>query len=178
MEEIWKDIKFIDKNIKYDFTGFYQVSNYGRIKSLERITTNNHKVYEKILKTRIDKDGYKIISLRINNKLKDFKVHRLVAFMFLDNPKKYTQVNHKDENKQNNYYKNLNWCSPKENANYGSRNKKIGKAISQYDLDSNFIRNWNCAYEVYKRIGFDSSCICKCLKGKTKTSYGYIWKYN
>ena len=175
--EVWKNIKFFEKGVLYDYTGIFQVSNYGRIKFLERIDSNNHLVKEKIKKQRTDKDGYKITTLTYNNVRKDFKVHRLVAYMFLTKQKQFNIVNHKDENKANNHVNNLNWTCNRENINYGKRNKKISKPINQYDLDGNFIRTWDSIHQVEKTIGYDSSSICKCLKNKTKTSYGYIWKY-
>jgi hypothetical protein len=177
MQEVWKDIFFTDKNATYDFRNKYQISNYGKVKSLERIDASNHYVKEKILSTRKDKDGYEIVTITYNNIRKDFKVHRLVAYMFLNKPKNCNIVNHKDENKSNNFVYNLNWTTVKENINYGSRNKKISKPIVQYDLDGNFIRKWESAYEVKKTIGYDNSSITKCLKGIHKTAYNYIWKY-
>ena len=180
MQEIWKDINFIDNGIKYDYTSLYQISNYGRIKSLRRITHNNHIIEEKILKTRIDKDGYEIATLyKVWEKRKDFKVHRLVAFMFLENknPKKLNIVNHKDGNRANNLVTNLNWFTTKENNNYGGANLKLSIPVEQYDINGNFIRYWNSANEVKKVLGYDNSSITKCCKGKLKTSHNYIWKY-
>lgn len=180
-KEVWKDIIFFDKGKKWNFEGKYQISNFGNIKSKKRISANNRIVEEKILKTRYDKNGYEIITLRENQyeKQKDFKVHRLVAFMFIENknPGKNTIVNHKDENKRNNHYKNLNWTNCKENNNFGTRNFKISKPIIQYDTNMLKIREWNSAFEVQKVLGFNSSSISKCCKNKIKTSKGYIWRY-
>ena len=93
MKEIWKDIK--------EYEGIYQVSNQGRIKSLERIVANNkkgkiyyRKVKECILTPSPLSDGYLVVSLHKDLKMKNFKIHRLVALSFLENPNGYLQVDH------------------------------------------------------------------------------------
>ena len=107
--EIWKDI--------LGYEGLYQVSNYGRVRSLKYGK-------EKILKQQINTDGYLHIDLYKNKKRKNYNVHRLVTIAFLENPNNYPQVNHKDENKQNNHIDNLEWCDYKYNCNYGTRKNK------------------------------------------------------
>lgn len=123
MEEIWKDIKFTDTDGKeYDYTGLYQVSNMGRIKSVERYDANGHLLKERILKSYMDKQGYLYNVLCKNGKTKNFKTHRLVAHMFVDNPKpkEFIIVNHKSEVKNDNVWTNLEWCDFKYNSNYGT----------------------------------------------------------
>ena len=88
MQEIWKDIK--------GFEGCYQISNYGNVRSLDRI--KNHRLYHsQIISQKTDKDGYKNISLHLDGKVKYFRVHRLVAEAFVYNPKPniYNIINHK-----------------------------------------------------------------------------------
>ena len=114
MEE-WKDIK--------GFEGIYQISNYGRVKSLGN--SKNRK--EKILKQVINNDGYLHIGLHKNGKKKDYLIHRLVAQEFLPNPYNYQEVNHIDEDRKNNYVLNLEWCSRQYNINYGSHNTRAIK---------------------------------------------------
>jgi len=111
--EVWRDI------IGYE--ELYKVSNHGRIKSLNYNKTGK----EKILKLFNDKNGYKIVTLSKNGKSKKYKVHRLVAEVFIPNPNNYTIINHKDECKYNNCVENLEWCNHKYNSNYGTRNKRI-----------------------------------------------------
>lgn len=109
--EIWKDIE--------GYEGYYQVSNLGRVKSLERKVRNTLKSYriikERILKPTPKKEGYLDISLNISQKRKHFYVHRLVASHFIGNPEKGMDVNHKDGNKKNNNVDNLEWLSRAEN---------------------------------------------------------------
>lgn len=97
--EIWKDIPFLK--------GYYQASNIGRIKSLKREKVVNQYSSETVLKQRKGRDGYMIANISVDNKSKTYKVHRLVAAAFLENPQNLPQVNHKDENKMNNVVSNL-----------------------------------------------------------------------
>lgn len=128
-KETWKNIK--------DYEGYYQISSYGRVKSLKRqVKTKNgfRIIKEKILKKIPDKDKYIMVKLSKNNKIKTCKVHRLVAEYFIENPNNLPQVNHIDGNKQNNYYKNLEYTANLKNTNhYHSRNgtKKYGVHMSQ-----------------------------------------------
>lgn len=115
-EEIWKDIYFVENGVEYDYRGLYQVSTHGNIKSLYQ----NGK--ERILKLDKNEKGYLRTNLYKNGKIKKFRVHRLVAHMFLtDSYFENAQVNHKDENKENNHVSNLEWCDNKYNNNYGTR---------------------------------------------------------
>ena len=171
MSEIWKPIK--------GYEGLYEVSNKGRIKSLKRYTNSknefgnikqNHN--EKILKNNTMKTGYVMTTLYKEGKPKSFFIHRLVAEAFINNPNNYKEVNHKDENKSNNNVENLEWCTRKYNNVY-SRARKI----CQYDLDGNFIREWESCYEASRHTKAYESNIRNCCKGKSKTTGGYIWKY-
>lgn len=114
-EEVWRDI--------VGFEGHYQVSNFGRIKSLARRTPGKHPT-DQILKQSNDNYGYKIITLhnaKAGITYKTFTVHRLVANAFIPNPKCLPEVNHIDEDKSNNCVKNLEWCTTKYNLTYGHR---------------------------------------------------------
>ena len=105
LDEIWKDVPYYD--------GAYQVSNYGRVKSF----TNGKTHY----KAQHDNGrGYMTVQLWKDGKGKKEYVHRLVALAFIPNPDKLPQVNHKDEDKQNNYVNNLEWCDNSYNNKYGT----------------------------------------------------------
>lgn len=115
MKEIWKAIK--------DYEGKYEVSNLGRVKSLERKSRLNRKIKERILAPREHTGGY----LRVQLSRKDFYIHRLVAETFIPNPENKSQVNHIDGNKRNNRVDNLEWNTPLENNLHAIRtglNKK------------------------------------------------------
>lgn len=107
--EIWKDIT--------GFEGIYQISNYGNVKSLERITQGefgDRHLKEKLLKPFKTYQGYNRITLNLD-KQKHFFVHRLVAEAFIPNTENKPFVNHKDGIRDNNYYKDLEWCTSSEN---------------------------------------------------------------
>ena len=176
-EEVWKSIK--------NYEGLYEVSNKGKIRSLDHIRKNGKNQYlqkGKILKSGLNKKtNYLMISLSKNGKCKTKYIHKIVAETFIDNLNQYKYINHKDENKLNNKVDNLEWCSAKYNCNYGDRNKKIAnklsKKINQYDLNGNYIRTWNSSREIEKTIKIDQSNICLCCNDKRKTVGGYKWKY-
>ena len=119
-DEIWKNIDGYEDS--------YMISNYGRVKSLERIVIcKNHsakKYKEKIMKERYH-NGYAIINLWKNGQMKRYYIHRLVAAHFVENPKEYNIVNHIDGNKTNNYYENLEWCTAKHNIQHAIDNNLL-----------------------------------------------------
>lgn len=162
MEEIWKDIP--------NFDGMYQISNLGRVKSL-----CNDK--EKILKTRLHPTGYELINLRE----KTYRVHYLVAVVFLENPNNYTEINHINEIKNDNRAENLEWCTRKYNCNYGSLPKQVGKRFSKKVVIIDDEGRERCYFEssmsAERILKIDHSSIIKCCKGKVKTAGGYKWKY-
>lgn len=121
MVEEWKTV-VIDGEVFED----YEVSNTGKVRSFK-----HGKIKE--MKLCKDKNGYLRIGLRKKNKKKLYMVHRLVAFVFIENddPINKTQVNHIDENKQNNNIENLEWCSPKYNVNYGTCQERRSKKVSE-----------------------------------------------
>lgn len=183
--EIWKDIK--------GYKNLYQVSNLGNVRSLDRIRKNgkepNRKYLQKskLLKPAIQNVGYKFVVLSKNGKRKGFRVHRLVAEAFIDNPNNYDCVNHKDENKLNNNVSNLEWCTVAYNNKYGTKQeryrkkirKKTGKRINQYDLEGNLMNTWECIMDAERFLNKKRAAtpIWNCCQHKTKTAYGYRWEY-
>ena len=190
MEEVWKDIK--------GYENLYQVSNYGNVKSLDRYIKNkNGKMQfynEKILRPN-DSKGYLKVTLSKNNRQRTFRIHVLVAKTFISNPENKPEVNHKDGNKHNNHIDNLEWNTRRENeihayqkglakpskkqkeavAKYAKEN--YSKKIIQYDLNGNFIKEWNSMADIWRGLGIRASLICRCCKGLRTHTYGYIWKY-
>lgn len=177
--EIWKRYGKISKITN----GLYQVSNLGNIRNYKS---------NRILKSCKDKDGYLLIGLHKNHKLKTVRIHRLVAKSFIPNLENKPQVNHKDGNKQNNNVDNLEWCTMLENIkhawknglmkiHYGKgKNSKKAKIIYQIDPKTNKIINiYHGNRDVERKTGYDHSSISKCCRNRKsyKTYGGYKWQY-
>lgn len=187
-EEIWLPIK--------DYEGCYEISNYGRVKSLPRKVghSRNPNFFTnktgKIMDLSFNR-GYTFVRLYKNGKCGTFRVHRLVAIHFMDNPLNYEVVNHLDSNRSNNFYKNLEWCTTSMNMqhayDFGSKvapnTGKFGKdnwnskKVIQKDLNGNFVRLWDCLSQITRELGYARQDIGKCCAGKRNTAYGFIWEF-
>jgi hypothetical protein len=174
--ETWKPIK--------GYEGFYEVSSLGRIKSLsrkeKRKNGTTYTVKESIISQSADKKGYFRTRLRKLGEHHTFLTHRLVAMAFVENPNRYAEVNHKDENKGNNRADNLEWCNRKYNINYGTGRAKqaasLSKKVYQYTANGTFIKEWPSTKEC-GRAGHCQWRIVDCCRGKAKTHHGYKWSY-
>lgn len=166
MTEIWKDIK--------NFEGLYQVSNMGNVRSLRYRRMNTIRN----LKPRWCTNGYYSVSLRRDGKSYPPMIHRLVALAFLPNPHNYREVNHKDEDKKNNCVDNLEWCTSKYNACYGTRNirasQKQSKPVKGINLKTGEIIFFKSMIEA-KRKGYGH--ISECCYGLYKQTKGYKWEW-
>ena len=127
IEEIWKPIE--------GYEGLYEVSSYGRVRSLDRYVKTCYEAYKlhkgKILSPAKDKNGYLKVHLCCNGKHNIIRVHRLVCKAFIPNPDNLPEVNHKDEDKTNNSVDNLEWCDRSYNISYGTRTERQKKTNIQ-----------------------------------------------
>lgn len=175
--EIWKNIE--------GYEGFYQVSNMGRVKSLERKNSQGRTVKERILKPAVKKAGYVEVNLYAGGKPKTLKVHRLVCEAFNDNRDEKPEVNHINEIKTDNRACNLEWCTRRENCNHGTRNSRAGKAIAkanskplgQWTKEGELVKTWSSLTEIGRQTGFSRGNISQVANGNRKTAYGFIWRY-
>mgnify|MGYP004477016409 CR=1 FL=1 len=170
MEEIWKDIE--------GFEGLYQVSNLGRVKSLNYRRTGK----EKVVKGWYDKNFYRHVTLRVNGKDKQFLVHRLVAETFIPNPQNKPFVNHIDEKSSNNNAENLEWCTHKENMNHGTcterMKRKLSKGVVGVNVKTGEVITFVSAKEV-ESSGFNQGAVSACCRKEYgyKTHKGYMWRW-
>ena len=190
----WRPIIF--KGI--DFTDKYEVSEYGEVRSLNY----NRQGFAKLLTPFTNSKGYLIYGLNYKGKTYGAFSHTLVASAFIPNPNNLPQVNHKDEDKLNNHYSNLEWCDTKYNCNYGTRNQRLSVAntghkhsdntkerirehsldrgnipVVQLDKSGNFISDWKSATFASKSLGV-SNHIIDCCKGLRNYCGGYRWMYS
>lgn len=183
--EVWKEIP--------GYNGRYQISNFGRVRSFSKWKNGGllkpgkcgnpgpylwvNLVYEK---DRIKKNCY---------------IHRLVAENFLDSVEGKTEVNHIDGNTLNNRADNLEWCTHGENMKHASLSGALSKgqdpykgeknprskAVLQYDLNGNFIREWGSVNQVMRETGIPADRIFRCCNPQKypheKTAKGFIWVY-
>lgn len=186
--ERWVDIE--------NYECFYMISDYGRIKSLERKIDSSHVYKTRILKQAYDKDGYLNCTLSKNGISKTIRVHQMVGKYFVSNPDNlpiFDHIKEVDVGYCNNHYSNLQPITYSQNTKkaYKAGRKPIcanmtgiiGKnnpcsiPVQQYDKDLQLIKNWDSIADIERALGYLHGNIISCCKGRYKTAYGYIWKY-
>lgn len=192
-KEIWKPIK--------EYEGLYEVSNLGRVRSLDKIVKKwdgERLLKGRVLKENIGKFGYRKSILTKNHKAKTLLLHRLVANTFIPNPENKPQVNHIDGNKGNNNVDNLEWVTASENVKHAystelknPSNKQIekitqlgkesNKPIKQLDLEGNTINIWDSMTKASKDLNINLSSISMCCNKnssrKRLSAGGFKWEY-
>ena len=135
IEELSGRVEVVRKSVK-GYEGYYEVDQFGRVYSLDRIikVSDNGRLYDKHIKGKqlkqsMHTNGYKTVALTKDGKTKGLFVHRVVAEAFIDNPNNLPMVNHKDEDKTNNFVENLEWCTNEYNLNYGTARKRRARAL-------------------------------------------------
>lgn len=176
MEEIWKDIP--------GYEGYYQVSNLGRVRSLDRviIRKGNHKQTWRgcTLKNKTYSNGYKFVILTTPEYgAKSKLLHRLVAIAFIPNPNGLPQINHKNEDRTDNRVDNLEWCTAKYNINYGNRSAKHRltqiKRVFQFTLDGTFVAEYDSVTDASRITGIGN--IAAACRNKYSRAGGFLWSY-
>lgn len=169
----WKDV--------VGYEGLYKVSNTGEIKGIRDKKWNGYifqKLNEKILKQRLNKNGYKQITLKDHSgNLKTLYVHRLVAIAFCEGYAEGSCVNHKNEIKADNNAKNLEWCTKRYNNFYNNKILKSCKPVIQYSLNNEPIKEWVSARDASRSLNIEFKNISACCRNKRNKTGGYKWKF-
>jgi hypothetical protein len=185
MKEIWLPIK--------GYEDYYEVSNFGRIKSLNRVVGDRVRIElpERIMKMSKNEAGYWMVDLYKKSKRTTNRVHRLVAEAFIPNPKNKPQVNHKDSNRANSCVSNLEWCTPSENTQHGydfgnltgywsgrlGYENKSSKPIIQRSISGDFIREFAGQMEAERSTGIFQANIGKVCRGERNHAGGFLWEF-
>ncbi len=164
------------------YEGLYEVSNTGRVRSLDRVDHFNgiNRPRKGRELAHIDKRGYHIVKLCKDGNVRAVGIHRIVASAFIPNPTSLPEVNHKDENKSNNNVSNLEWCDRVYNAKYGTAPARIAEKLHRgvVSIDQNGVET---AYKSIKEAAeaFDGTPgnICNAISGYSKTAWGLKWRY-
>lgn len=162
-----KDIKWIE-----NYEGLYSIEPNGEVFS--------HRA-RRYLKPTIDRYGYYKITLTKHGKSRTTTVHRLVAAAYVPNPYGKPCVNHKDENKTNNHYSNLEWTTVAENNSYGSRNQRISKTKCRKPVECIYpdgtIRRFDGVADASRKTGIAHGLIRGYCLGKPSSKYKIHWRY-
>lgn len=179
MKEEWKDIP--------GYEGMYQVSSFGKVKSLDRDIAMHPPQCRRNIKGKImklyTKDGYKRVCIAKNGKQRKYWVHRLVAMAFVPNPNNLPEINHIDENPANNCVGNLEWCDRLRNIHHGTRTARMavsqGCSVEQLTFQGDVINEFYSFHEAARAIGerASASAICAVCRGRLKSYYGFKWRY-
>lgn len=189
--EIWRDID--------GYAGYYQVSNKGRIRSLDRtifFSDGRVRKYAGQILKRNSKtsSGYKQCILKVNGVSKYAYIHRLVAQAFIDNPENKKEVNHINGDKNDNSVENLEWVTASENDYHAVRTglrkpsekqravaryygKLNGKPVRQFSRTGELINRYASAFEADDAMGFRRGSVSEACCGKCKTRGGFVWRY-
>ena len=183
MSEVWKDIE--------GYEGRYQVSNLGRVRSLDRTETSKRhgepcdiRYQGKILSPTLGKNGYKRVNFKKNGYQKAYYVHRLVATAFIPNPENLPAVNHKDECRTNNQADNLEWCTFEYNNNYGGHTSRMADKnkkyqVAMFTMDGQLERTFPSLVDAARFIGdakYDGGIGDAC-RGIKLSSKGHRWSF-
>lgn len=168
-QEVWKP---------YPDYPFIQVSNLGRIGTIDRVATDrNGKKYHikgRVLKQQFNKYGYLYVQFSMNGKTVHLRVNRAVAITFIPNPNNYPEVNHKDNDRTNNSASNLEWCTHEYNDAY---REKYGVAINRPVIVINPETSeafwFKSQREAARQLGVNQAHVTKVVKGKYSQTGGY-----
>jgi hypothetical protein len=182
--EVWKDVA--------GYSGLYQISNLGRVKSTEKLHRIGNGAYqprpERIRVPRLNTDGYYKLMLSKDGVKKMYAIHRLIAMAFIPNPESKPCINHKNGVKTDNRIENLEWCTYSENNFHKYRVlgykdvKPVGKdhwksmPVARLNEHGETIETFDSITDAARKYGLSLGNLSRACKGIYKTSGGFKWK--
>lgn len=183
--EYWKPV--------VGYEGYYEVSSYGRVRSVDHYSRTGIKHSEKrlvkgqMLRLNKKRTGYLCVDLCKENKTKTTQVHRLVATAFIEKPEGKNVVNHKNLVKSDNRVENLEWVTYKENSMHASKNGVmyggLRKTVRCCETGQDFPSSYQAAqwlnetkFQYSKQLDSMAKNIRACSCGTRLSAYGYHWK--
>jgi hypothetical protein len=180
MKEIWNEVA--------GYEGFYEVSNLGQVKSIDRTIKKldgiSYKLKSRVLATFTNKRGYETCCLCKDNKVSTLKMSRLVAINHIPNPLMLSSVNHIDGDKHNNSTINLEWCSVAYNNQHAYDEGLRGSAEKHSNYKGDIIGTCRetgntitlSGKKQITEAGFDNSNVYACVNGRIKSHKNYTFK--
>lgn len=197
--EIWKPIECYGGRYK----DYYEVSNYGRVKSLERYVRQGNvyrRVKEKIKTEVLNTAGYPSVSLCKDRKARLIPIHILVANAFIPNPDDKSEIDHINTDIKDYRIENLRWVSHKENMNNPTTKRRVyinshskeslrksiktkirnggqtsPKTVYQFDINGTYITKFESASDANRNTGVHASSINDCCLMKKQSAGGFLW---
>lgn len=186
--EIWRDVP--------GWEGMYQVSTFGRVKTMERMiksNCNNFRISEERIKeVELRKDGYTATLFCRNSKVTQYKIHRLVGIAFMPNPENKRDINHISGVRSENRLENLEWATRSENKLHGFRigmtkptclgifgkDHHLSKPVLKIDIETgNIIERYDGLMDASRKTCLGFREISACARGKRQSYNNYLWQY-
>ena len=193
--EVWKDV--------VGYEGLYQVSNLGRVKSLDRYVIISDIPRYRKSKIRVQMpshNGYRRVQVSKEGKTKYFFVHVLVALAFIPNPENKPEIDHINTDRVDNRMENLRWSTRKENASNPLTRQKLSekekrkwkeyeyaqrrieqhhnkREVQQISMTGTVVATYISASYAARLLGVSSRSITACCEGRNQTCLGYFFKY-
>lgn len=157
MVEKWVAVK--------EYEGLYQVSNLGRVRSIDRVVRSRPSVFQtikgRIIKPHLNAFGYEKFTGSRDGKTKNLYVHRLVATAFIDKPDGKNCINHIDNNPSNNRATNLEWCTHKENSQHMIKSNRTNPPVGARSASAKLTREQVLAIRSKSANGVKQAILAK-----------------